>query len=170
MKAAALFPSKLACCLGLAMGAFALAPQAWAQATVAPVPASSNLDGELRRRLAAAGYEVLLPRVDGERLEWVVDGPDTSVSSMGIAEPTGAPVDLLPLRAMLIPALAVTAEGDRLGKGGGYYDRVLADLRDVPVVALVDDPDVVDSIPAEAHDMRVHAIVTPTRTLPCTAP
>lgn len=125
---------------------------------------------ELRRRLAAAGYEVLLPRVSGEDLEWVLDGPDTAVSSMGIAEPTGAPVDLLPLRAMLIPALAVTAEGDRLGKGGGYYDRVLADLREVPVVALVDDPDVVDSIPAEAHDMRVHAIVTPTRTLPCTAP
>lgn len=125
---------------------------------------------ELRRRLAAAGYEVLLPRVDGEHLEWVVDGPETAVSAMGIAEPLGAAVDLMPLRAMLIPALAVTAEGDRLGKGGGYYDRVLADLREVPVVALVDDPDVVDSIPAEAHDMRVHAIVTPTRTLPCTAP
>lgn len=125
--------------------------------------------GELRRRLAAAGYEVLLPRVDGERLEWVVDGPDTSVSSMGIAEPTGAAVELLPLRAMLIPALAVTAEGDRLGKGGGYYDRVLAGLRDVPIVAIVGDADVVDRIPTQAHDMRVHAIVTPTRATPCVA-
>lgn len=126
--------------------------------------------GELRRRLSAAGYEVLLPRVSGEHLEWVVDSPDTTVSSMGISEPTGAAVDLLPLRAMLIPALAVTADGDRLGKGGGYYDRVLADLRDVPVVALVEDTDVVDGIPVEAHDMRVHAIVTPTRTLLCKAP
>ncbi len=138
--------------------------------------------GELRRRLAAAGYEVLLPRVDGEHLEWVVDRPDrgglagppgrpeTVVSSMGIAEPTGAAVDLLPLRAMLVPALAVTAEGDRLGKGGGYYDRVLSALHDVPIVALVGDADVVDRIPTQEHDMRVHAIITPTRAMRCTAP
>ena len=124
---------------------------------------------EMRRRLSAAGYEVLLPRVDGEHLEWVVDSPDTTVSSMGIAEPTGAAVDLLPLRAMLIPALAVSADGDRLGKGGGYYDRVLAGLRDVPIIAIVGDADVVDGIPVEAHDMRVHAIVTPTRTISCRA-
>ena len=123
--------------------------------------------GELRRRLSAAGYEVLLPRVDGDRLEWVLDSPDTTVSSMGIAEPTGAAVDLLPLRAMLIPALAVSADGDRLGKGGGYYDRVLSGLRDVPIVAIVGDADVVDRIPTQAHDMRVHAIVTPTRSITC---
>jgi len=126
--------------------------------------------GELRRRLAAAGYEVLLPRVDGEHLEWVVDSPDTTVSSMGIAEPTGAAVDLMPLRAMLIPALAVTAEGDRLGKGGGYYDRVLSALHGVPIVALVGDADVVDRIPTQEHDVRVHAIITPTRAMRCTAP
>ena len=123
--------------------------------------------GELRRQLAAAGYEVLLPRVQGDHLEWVVDGPRTEVSAMGISEPTGTAVDLLPLRAMLIPALVVTAEGDRLGKGGGYYDRVLAGLRDVPIVALVGDADVVDRIPVEAHDVRVHAIVTPTRAIAC---
>ena len=125
--------------------------------------------GELRRQLATAGYEVLLPRVDGDRLEWVLDSPDTTLSSMGIAEPTGAAVHLMPLRAMLIPALTVTADGDRLGKGGGYYDRVLAGLRDVPIIAIVGDADVVDGIPVEAHDMRVHAIVTPTRTISCRA-
>ena len=58
MKAAALFPSKLACCLGLAMSAFALAPQAWAQATVAPVPASSNMDGELFYQLLLGELQV----------------------------------------------------------------------------------------------------------------
>lgn len=125
--------------------------------------------GELRHRLAAAGYEVLLPRVDGDHLEWAVDGPDTTVSSMGIAEPMGAAVDLLPLRAMLIPALAVTVQGDRLGKGGGFYDRVLSELHEVPIVALVGDADVVDRIPTEAHDMRVHAIITPTRSITCVA-
>lgn len=124
---------------------------------------------ELRRRLSAAGYEVLLPRVDGDRLEWVVDSPDTTLSSMGIAEPTGTAVELLPLRAMLIPALSVTADGDRLGKGGGYYDRALAGLDDVPIIAIVGDADVVERIPTQAHDMRVHAIVTPARAITCVA-
>lgn len=126
--------------------------------------------GELRRRLAAEGYEVLLPRVDGAELEWVVDSPESTVSSMGITEPTGAAVDLLPVRAMLIPALAVTAHGDRLGKGGGYYDRVLSGLRDVAIIAIVGDGDVVDSLPTQAHDVRVNAIVTPSRTMLCVAP
>jgi 5-formyltetrahydrofolate cyclo-ligase len=125
--------------------------------------------GELRVRLAAAGYDVLLPRVRGDDLEWVLDGPDSVLSSMGIAEPVGAAVDLLPVRAMLIPALAATPDGDRLGKGGGFYDRALDLLGELrpPVVALVDDADVVDAVPTDAHDQRVSAIVTPTRVVYC---
>jgi 5-formyltetrahydrofolate cyclo-ligase len=124
--------------------------------------------GELRRRLSAAGYEVLLPRVRGQDLEWVVDSPDTTVSSMGISEPDGPAVELMPVRALLVPALNVTAEGDRLGKGGGFYDRVLAGLSQAPpVVAIVGDNDVVDDVPTQPHDERVHAIVTPTRVIHC---
>jgi 5-formyltetrahydrofolate cyclo-ligase len=128
--------------------------------------------GELREGLAAAGFEVLLPRVEGDDLHWVVDGPDSAVSSMGITEPVGDAVDLLPVRALLVPALAVTPEGDRLGKGGGYYDRVLAGLGDArpPVIAIVGDADVIDALPTDPHDQRVHAIVTPTRVIRCEAP
>ncbi len=125
----------------------------------------------LRARLAAAGFEVLLPRVVGDDLEWVLDGPDAEVSPMGIEEPRGPAVDLSPVRAMLMPALAVTPSGDRLGKGGGYYDRVLASLGGTSVVlaAIVDDDDVVSSLPTQAHDQRVDAIITPTRVLHCIA-
>ena len=125
--------------------------------------------GALRSRLAAAGFEVLLPRVRGEALEWVADGPETTVSSMGIAEPDGPAVDLLPLRAMLVPALAVTPEGARLGKGGGYYDRVLSGLGDDRplVAAIVGDDDVLDVIPTQSHDRRVDAVITPSRVLHC---
>lgn len=125
--------------------------------------------GELRRHLSTAGFEVLLPRVNGQHLEWVIDGPDTTVSPMGITEPVGEPVDILPVRAMLIPALAVTSQGDRLGKGGGYYDRVLADLGSAspPVVAIVGDDDVVASVPTDVHDERVQVIITPTRVIRC---
>ena len=124
----------------------------------------------LRARLAAAGFEVLLPRVVGDEMEWVLDGPEIEVSAMGIEEPRGPAVDLTPVRAMLMPALAVTPSGDRLGKGGGYYDRVLASLGDTSVVlaAIVGDDDVVSSLPTQAHDQRVDAIITPTRVVRCT--
>lgn len=125
--------------------------------------------GDLRHGLSLAGYEVLLPRVIGDALEWVVDADDYAVSAMGIAEPVGPAVDLHPVAAMLVPALAVTAQGDRLGKGGGYYDRALAALGDAPVLIAVvaGDADVVGSVPVEAHDQRVHAIITPTRVIHC---
>lgn len=125
--------------------------------------------GVLRGLLADAGYEVLLPRVVGDDLEWVTDAGEERVSAMGIAEPAGPAVDLGPLRAMLIPALAVTAVGERLGKGGGYYDRVLANLgQPAPIIAaLVGDADVVDHVPTEPHDHRVDVVITPSRVLRC---
>lgn len=125
--------------------------------------------GALRSRLAAAGFEVLLPRVQGDALEWVADGHETTVSSMGIAEPDGPAVGLLPLRAMLVPALAVTPQGARLGKGGGYYDRVLSGLGDDRplVAAIVDDDDVIDVIPTQPHDRHVDAVITPSRIIRC---
>ena len=58
MKAAALFPSKLACCLSLALGAFALTPPAWSQTAPSPAPASSNMDGELFYQLLLGELQV----------------------------------------------------------------------------------------------------------------
>lgn len=114
--------------------------------------------------LEAAGMTVLLPRVRGNDLDWVDSRGPRAVSSMGIAEPIGPSVDLLPVRALLIPALAVTLNGARLGKGGGFYDRALAELPvDVPVAAIVGDGDIVEEIPLEPHDRPVDALITPTR-------
>lgn len=131
--------------------------------------------GPLLDALAASGYEVLLPRVVDDDLEWVPASGDTVVSDMGITEPTGAAAPLLPLRAMLVPALAVGVDGARLGKGGGYYDRVIAGLpaeQRPMVIAVVRDEDVmpVATVPLDAHDCPVDAILTPTRVIPCPSP
>jgi 5-formyltetrahydrofolate cyclo-ligase len=61
-----------------------------------------------------------------------------------------------------VPALAVAVDGTRLGRGGGYYDRALAHARDDAVlVAAVFDEELLESVPAGAHDRRVTAVVTP---------
>jgi 5-formyltetrahydrofolate cyclo-ligase len=76
---------------------------------------------------------------------------------LGVAAVTS--VDLL-----LVPALAVGRDGTRMGRGGGSYDRVLARLPEPGplVVALLHDGEDVPAVPAEPHDRRVHAVITPT--------
>lgn len=67
---------------------------------------------------------------------------------------------------IVIPALATSVDGTRLGQGGGWYDRALMHRSPgVPVVAVVFDDEVLEPgiIPAEPHDVPVDAIVTPTR-------
>ena len=69
---------------------------------------------------------------------------------------------------ILIPALAASEDGTRLGQGGGWYDRALMYRSPgVPVVAAIFDDEVLEArvIPAEPHDVPVDAIVTPTRTI-----
>ena len=69
---------------------------------------------------------------------------------------------------IVIPALAASADGTRLGQGGGWYDRALMYRSPgVPVVAAIFDDEVLEAgvIPAEPHDVPVDAIVTPTRTI-----
>ena len=69
---------------------------------------------------------------------------------------------------IVIPALAASADGTRLGQGGGWYDRALMHRSpDTPVVAAIFDDEVMEAriIPAEPHDVPVDAIVTPTRTI-----
>ena len=69
---------------------------------------------------------------------------------------------------IIIPALAASADGTRLGQGGGWYDRALTHRSPgVPVVAAIFDDEVLEAgiIPAEPHDVPIDGIVTPTRTI-----
>lgn len=69
---------------------------------------------------------------------------------------------------IVIPALAASVDGTRLGQGGGWYDRALMHRSPTtPVVAVIFDDEVVEAglIPAEPHDVPADAIVTPTQTI-----
>lgn len=134
--------------------------------------------GALRALLALSGVRVLLPVIrDDGLLDWADDTDDLSEDgvSKGIPEPTGEPVGTgmagliaAGCRVVLAPALGVDVRGNRIGKAGGYYDRLLAGLDDVPaderplVVAVVHDDEVLDEIPAEPHDRPVDGVLTET--------
>lgn len=112
-------------------------------------------------RLAADGKRLLLPRVDGHTLV-IGDGLAPRVtSSFGISEPQGPTIDPSEVQLVLVPGLAFAADGARLGYGGGYYDRFLALLDEqVPTVGVCFNEQLVDALPTDAHDVRVHRVVS----------
>ena len=62
---------------------------------------------------------------------------------------------------VIVPGTAFTAAGDRLGQGGGWYDRFLATVRpDCLKVGVAFAPQLVGSLPVEPHDLRVDVVVT----------
>jgi 5,10-methenyltetrahydrofolate synthetase len=118
------------------------------------------------------GTYVLLPRLlpDGD-LDWAsYEGPDSLVpGARGCLEPSEPPrgVDAVgSADVVLVPAVAVDRTGVRLGRGGGSYDRALARVGPaILTVALLYDSEIVPSLPAEPHDQRVRAAVTPSEGL-----
>ena len=107
--------------------------------------------------------EVLLPvsKTDG-RLEWVAFDGSTQEGIFGFHEAVGNAQEPQNIDLAIIPALAVDKKGTRLGKGMGFYDRALVNFDPLPpVVAVVFDEEVLDSLPSEPHDHPVDAAVTP---------
>ncbi|MFF4340470.1 5-formyltetrahydrofolate cyclo-ligase [Kitasatospora sp. NPDC001540] len=121
--------------------------------------------------LAARGARVLLPvLLPDNDLDWApYEGDDRlSPAARGLLEPTGprlGPDAVLTADVVLLPGLAVDARGVRLGRGGGSYDRVLARLARAgarPLLAtLLYAHELLPAVPAEPHDLPVHAVVTP---------
>jgi 5-formyltetrahydrofolate cyclo-ligase len=138
---------------------------------------SMPTDGEadiatLAPALRSAGWTIALPVVgtgDEPTLDFVVweDGAELLANRFGIPEPAvGESVPVGDLDVVVVPAVAVDTEGHRLGFGAGFYDRALAERRaDSLLVAAVHDAQFVDHVPADDHDVHVHVVVTPERTI-----
>lgn len=127
-------------------------------------------------QLLRHGKRIVLPKVDGERhvlLLYEVKGIEELTSGyMGIPEPAilaeERMIEINGVDAVIIPGAGFDAEGNRIGYGGGYYDRLLSSLtRGVPVVAPAYEEQIVESVPAEPHDIRANMIVTDRRVIRC---
>lgn len=160
LYAAAIADHGLAACQGFSCVA--------AYAAVGTEPGTRQLLDGLR----AAGARVLLPSVQGNHLGW---GDYTGWGGLRSAAhqlleplPTEAAANAASsAEVVLAPALAVDRDGHRLGRGGGYYDRWLADVDPaVPLLAVVYADEVVDHVPHEAHDVAMTAALTPAGVIP----
>ncbi len=64
---------------------------------------------------------------------------------------------------LMVPLLGFTERGERLGQGGGHYDRWLADHPETRTIGMAWDCQLVEELQTEQHDISLDAIVTPTR-------
>jgi 5-formyltetrahydrofolate cyclo-ligase len=121
------------------------------------------------------GKRVILPSVDSRkkelRLYEIKELSELSTGYMDIPEPAVSEErerDINDVTLVIMPGAAFDPKGNRLGYGGGYYDRILSRLRrKIPLVALAYEEQILDSVPAGPHDIRVHIIVTDRRVIRC---
>ena len=119
----------------------------------------------------AAGPTVALPRyVPEQGIYCAAIAPDRGrefvKGAFGVLEPhvNWPLIPLNQLDLVLVPGVAFDGRGRRLGRGKGFYDRLLAEVSGVKCGVALDDQ-IVESLPAEDHDIAMNFILTPTRWL-----
>ncbi len=155
-QVAARFPAELVARGGLTIAGYA--------------PKDSEINcTPLMEKLKARGARMCLPVVVGKDKALVFHawepGQDLVRSNFGVGEPmTDTPI-LIP-DIVLVPLLAFNSKGFRLGYGGGYYDRTLAELRQskehVVAVGLGYEAQGISRLPVERHDEKLDWIITET--------
>lgn len=118
--------------------------------------------------LHAGGTLVTVPRVSGDCMDFLpwTSGSETITGSFGIDEPiNGEPVQFSQHDVVLVPLVAFDGTGQRLGQGGGFYDRAIAEAGAARplLIGVAHAFQQVRSVPVEAWDMPLDAVVTEER-------
>lgn len=130
---------------------------------------------DLAEKLLFKKKRVAFPRCrkDGAMTFHLVDDlsqlKDGEVGSFDICEPcpTLPRPELSRNTVCIVPGLAFTLRGERLGYGGGFYDRFLAENPDIFTVAAAYEDMLTESLPVLEHDIKINIIVTEERTVLC---
>ena len=116
-----------------------------------------------------AGHRIALPRVTelSEPMTFAVHTDpfgesDLERGRMGLMQPAEDAEEVVP-QMLFMPLVGFTEGGERIGQGGGFYDRWLAAHPGTIAVGMAWDVQRVEALPVEPHDMPLSAIVTPTR-------
>jgi 5-formyltetrahydrofolate cyclo-ligase len=147
--------------------------RAWkrARSVLFYAPMAEELDvWPLFEDTAREGKNVFLPRFAGEGEGFyaacAVKDPKNELrrGQFGIREPVEScpEIPLMRLDLVLVPGIAFDLQGRRLGRGKGYYDRLLAEVRGI-TCGVAFDEQIVAELPVEPHDIYVNCILTPTR-------
>lgn len=108
-----------------------------------------------------------LPRVNGVNLDILpYDRSRMAMGAFHIEEPTGADcTDISEIELIIVPAIAYDRLGNRVGRGKGYYDRLLKSTSATKIGVGYDFQFIEEDIPAEPHDVAVDIVITESRRL-----
>lgn len=138
----------------------------WQDARVVAAYAALPGEPDLQALDWTAEKTVLLPRVDGEDLVFhaVSNAAQLKSGAFGVMEPDPAECPAFDPREaeiIFVPGLAFTADGARLGRGRGFYDRLLAALpADILRVGVCFSEQIVAELPSEPHDEEVDVVLS----------
>ena len=123
-------------------------------------------------KLIEMGKQVALPKCGNERsmtFHLIGSVADLHEGMYRIPEPDSAlPQPVITDKTVcIIPGLAFTEDGGRLGYGGGYYDAFILEYPHIYTIALAYEELIVDQLPLMQHDLTVDLIVTEERTVLC---
>jgi 5-formyltetrahydrofolate cyclo-ligase len=122
--------------------------------------------GDMIRRALRMGKRVVLPKVKGKELALfrITDfDKDVAPGAWDIPEPAkGTPSELQDIDLIIVPGAAFDEQGNRLGYGAGFYDKLLSDYRKT-TIALAFEVQIVPAVPADEHDIPIQKIVTEKR-------
>ena len=125
--------------------------------------------GSYARHFMENGHTIALPRIeslDSPMTFHVHTDPygetDLVEGPMGLMQPA-AEAQIVEPEVLFMPLVGFTERGERIGQGGGFYDRWLAAHPDTLAIGMAWDVQRVDRLPVEDHDMPLTAIITPTR-------
>jgi len=124
---------------------------------------------QLLHKVLSSEKRCVLPKVNSEgqpELYEIKSFQDLELSSLEILEPkiNCARINPAHIDFFLVPGIGFDGQGNRLGHGAGFYDRLLAQAS--PTTFLLGygyDFQVINAIPHEAHDIVMHAIATPSQ-------
>ena len=138
----------------------------WQDAQVVAAYAALPGEPDLRPLDWVGDKTVLLPRVDEDNLVFhaVSDASQLKAGAFGVMEPDPAKCPAFDPRAaeiIFVPGMAFTTEGLRLGRGRGFYDRLLAALpANILRVGVCFAEQIVAELPSEPHDEEVDVVLS----------
>jgi 5-formyltetrahydrofolate cyclo-ligase len=144
-------------------------PQAQAAAIASHASVGDEIDPQFAEQVFGPhGF----PRIEGDQLRFhLAPWSALKPGRFGIPEPQPTAPEIVP-QLLLVPLIAATPGGVRLGQGGGWYDRTLARLRaerTTIAVGLAWECQLADALPCAPHDQRLDWIATPSRLVECAA-
>lgn len=112
--------------------------------------------------------ELYLPRVNGVNLEILPYTPSSlKTGSFNIKEPAGNNIiNIADINLVVVPGVAFDLHGNRIGRGKGFYDRLLNDTSAIKI-GICYDCQIINYIPNEPHDIKMNIIISDKRIIYC---